>query len=90
MSELPSCFFDNDPGTVLLEGVYFCTSHAICQSCLKPLTTMALTCRCDHEGYSGHVELLWCSDSCRDAAHPDYEPAYEPDEDDEPTPDAPR
>lgn len=64
------CFWDNLPGTILVNGVYLCESHAMCAACLNPLKDgKGFTCRCDKYGYAGHEELLYCSDDCLSASH---------------------
>ena len=79
----PVCFFCPDPGTVLLYGTPFCTSHAVCHHCLASLTTEALTCRCDQEGYGGHEEWMFCSEACRDASHDEPDRELEPEDEEE-------
>ena len=49
--------------------------EAPCTACrkVKPLRTM-LTCRCERYGYPHHADLVWCSEECLDADHPDVMP----------------
>ena len=82
MADKPPCILDDQPSVMLLNGAYFCESHAMCAACVQSLTTTALSCRCDRDGYAGHEELLYCSEKCLDAPHPDYDPG--PIEEEEP------
>ena len=68
-----TCFFDDLPGTVLVNGAYLCESHAICSTCLQSLATVQapVMCVCHDYGYAGHEELMWCSLEHMEEAHPE-------------------
>lgn len=70
-----SCFWCPEPATKTLNGTPYCASHGSCSTCLKDLTTDALSCRCGAYGFAGHEEALYCSENCIEACHPPGEPS---------------
>ena len=71
---LPTCLWCEMPGTHVVAGAFLCDSHAACNTCLKRVGAEGVTCRCaDTDDYVGHEELVWCSEKCRDARHPEGE-----------------
>ena len=76
----PCCVVDglqaNEAVLTLLDGAWYCSTHAKCATCGQPFSENAstpcfITCPCNDYGSYGHEEQAWCSVECLDAAHPE-------------------